>query len=33
MKNQTIEKEFHTLAALIGIIDDLNLNLRIWSKE
>lgn len=33
MKSQTIEKEFHTLAALIGIVDDLNLNLRIWSKE
>lgn len=31
--SQNIMYEFQTIRLLIGIIDDLNLNLRIWSKE
>lgn len=33
LNNNSIFQEFHTLSALLGIVDDLNLNLRIWSKE
>lgn len=30
---ESLKKEFDTLILLIDIIDDLNLNLRIWTKE
>lgn len=33
VQNDDIRREFSTLAALLGIVDDLNLNLRIWSKQ
>lgn len=33
VQNDPIRQEFLTLATLLGIINDLNLNVRIWSKE
>ena len=33
LRNNSLKQEYDTLSALIGIIDDLNLNLRIWTKE
>lgn len=33
LENGNLKREFNTLCLLLGIIDDLNLNLRIWSKE
>lgn len=29
----TLQREFNIISALTGIIDDLNLNVRIWTKE
>ena len=33
LQNPTLKEEYNTLTALVGIVDDLNLNLRIWTKE
>lgn len=33
LNNENLKREFNTLCLLLGIVDDLNLNLRIWSKE
>lgn len=33
LHNENIKQEFTTLSTLFGIVDDLNLNLRIWTKE
>ncbi len=33
LRNNSLKQEYDTLSALIGIIDDLNLNVRIWTKE
>lgn len=33
LNDENLKREFDTLYLLLGIIDDLNLNLRIWSKE
>lgn len=33
LHNENIEQEFYTLSTLFGIVNDLNLNLRIWTKE
>lgn len=33
LNNDSIREEFYTLIALFGIVNDLNLNLRIWTKE
>lgn len=33
LRNNSLKQEYDTLSALIGIVDDLNLNLRIWTKE
>lgn len=32
LRNPSLRKELDTCVALLGIIDDLNLNVRIWSK-
>lgn len=33
LQNNSVREEFYTLTTLLSIINDLNLNLRIWSKE
>lgn len=33
LKSNTLQYEFNTLCLLTGIVNDLNLNLRIWTKE
>ena len=33
LRNNSLREEFFTLIALLNIINDLNLNLRIWTKE
>lgn len=33
LSTETLKREFDTLLQLTGIIDDLNLNTRIWTKE
>ena len=33
LHNNSLKQEYDTLSALTGIVNDLNLNLRIWSKE
>lgn len=33
LNDENLRREFNVLCLLIGIVDDLNLNLRIWSKE
>ena len=33
LENNLLKREFDTICLLIGIVDDLNLNLRIWTKE
>lgn len=33
LNNENLKREFNTLCLLLGIVDDLNLNVRIWSKE
>ena len=33
LRNNSLKQEYNTLSALFGITDDLNLNLRIWTKE
>ena len=33
LHNNSLKQEYQTLSALIAIVHDLNLNLRIWSKE
>ena len=33
LRNDSVRREFFTLATLFHIVHDLNLNLRIWSKE
>ena len=33
LRNDNIKQEFITLSTLFGIVSDLNLNIRIWTKE
>lgn len=33
LNDRILKREFNVICLLLGIVDDLNLNLRIWSKE